>query len=97
MCYSLLFTEPMKQREITDSQTTKWTCVQALAGIEGKTAKKAENLLEGNGNKIPVVCTPSGGEQSVRLLLNAGWYEQLPDEKLIQAIEQARKEDTREF
>jgi hypothetical protein len=48
----------MKQREITDSQTTVWTCVQALAGIDGETAEKATKELEANGNKVAVVCTP---------------------------------------
>jgi hypothetical protein len=78
----------MRQKQISDEQNTVWTCVQALAGVEGKTADKAEKLMEANGGKVDVVCTPSGGSQSLRLKLPVNWNEQLSDEDLLKAIEE---------
>jgi hypothetical protein len=37
-----------------------------------------------------VVCTPSGGAQTVELELPAGWEEKLSDEELAGEIEKAR-------
>ena len=79
------------QREVTDAAQTKWTCVQAYAGL-GQSAA-AETILEqraADGRGVPVVCTPSGGAQSVRLELEADWASALSDDALVAAIEARR-------
>ena len=40
---------------------------------------------------MPVVCTPSGGEQSVRIELPKDWAETLSDDNLLKAIAKARR------
>ena len=68
-------------REVTVGET-KWSCVQAYAGVneDGAAAQAAQE-----GGKVTVVCTPAGGEQSVRLELATEW-ELLSDEELARAI-----------
>ena len=80
----------MIQREVTDIENTTWTCVQAYSGLEGKQGEKAAELAETNDGKIPVVCTPSGGAQSVRLELDSNWEKDLSDGELVQAIATAQ-------
>ena len=65
---------------------TKWSCVQAYAGLEEDSA--AAQVAQ-DGGKVTVVCTPSGGEQSVRLELDTDW-EQLSDQELAGAINAER-------
>lgn len=77
----------MKQREVIDGHNITWTCVQPLSGMEGKMAEKAEEMLKSESGTIPVVCTPSGGSQSVRLALGENWEEQVSDEELLAAIQ----------
>jgi hypothetical protein len=79
----------MKQREVTDKNNTAWTCVQAYASMSGDTADKAVELSESDEGTVPVVCTPSGGAQTVRLELEKDWFDALSDEELVQAIEAA--------
>lgn len=76
----------MKQREVTAADNTTWTCVQAYAALNGKAAEKATDLSENEEGLVPVVCTPSGGAQTVRLNLAKNWLEDLSDEELTQAI-----------
>jgi hypothetical protein len=76
----------MTQREITDSENTRWTCVQAFAGVKGKAAEQATELSESPEGTVPVVCTPSGGAQTVRLELPINWFEGLSDDQLSAAI-----------
>jgi hypothetical protein len=80
----------MIQREVSDKENTAWTCVQAYSGLEGKQGEKAAELAESKDGKVPVVCTPSGGAQTVRLELDSNWEEQLSDEELVQAIAAAQ-------
>jgi len=80
----------MTQREVTDTHHTTWTCVQAYAGLESKTAEKAAKLAETEEGTVSVVCTPSGGAQTVRLELNSNWLDDLTDEELLKAIAEAR-------
>lgn len=80
----------MKQREVADKENMKWTCVQAYAALEGKAAEKAAELSATNEGKVPVVCTPTGGAQSVRLNLDENWDEQLSEEQLLDAILKAK-------
>ncbi len=76
----------MRQREITDSDNTRWTCVQAFAGVKGKAAEQATQLSESAEGTVPVVCTPSGGAQTVRLELPVNWFDELSDDQLGAAI-----------
>ncbi|MBF2046945.1 MAG: hypothetical protein IGS54_06170 [Elainella sp. C42_A2020_010] len=51
------------EREVTDSEGITWTCIQALSGISDDAAQvKGEDAYW-------VVCTPSGGSASVRLMV----------------------------
>jgi len=80
----------MKQREVTDKENIKWTCVQAYSGSEGKIAEKAVELSEGNEGTVSVVCTPNGGAQTVRINLNKNWEDQLAEEDLLEAIKKQK-------
>ncbi|WP_119155283.1 hypothetical protein [Caldimonas tepidiphila] len=81
----------MKQREVQDDSNVRWTCVQALSSASGAAAEAAaERLADGDG-KVPVVCTPSGGETSVRVELPHGWEDALSDEELLEAISAAQR------
>ena len=80
----------MTQREVTDTHHTTWTCVQAYAGLEGKVAEKAAKLAETDEGLVPVVCTPSGGAQTVRVELKSNWYDDLSDDELQKAIAEAQ-------
>jgi hypothetical protein len=80
----------MIQREVQDSENVTWTCVQALSGLSGEAAAEAAERVESEEGKVPVVCTPSGGEQSVRVELQKGWEEQMSDEDLLATISKAR-------
>lgn len=80
----------MKQREVTDSHNTTWTCVQAYAGTDSSATAAATERSATDAGDVPVVCTPSGGAQTVRLELTKEWLDQLSDEELINAIAAAR-------
>ncbi|RAW00579.1 hypothetical protein [Pseudochryseolinea flava] len=77
----------MRSREVTDSNSTRWSCVQAFTGTNGKAAKEAVQLTENSENKVEVICTPSGGAQTVRLRLDPQWDVSVSDEALVSAIE----------
>ena len=77
----------MKQREITGKENIKWTCVQAYAGLDGKLSEETLELSENNDGTVTVVCTPSGGAQTVRLQLSRDWEQQLSDEDLAAQIQ----------
>ena len=80
----------MEQREVRDKEGLSWTCVQAYAGLEGKKGEKAAEIAETDDEQVPVVCTPSGGAQSVRLELPVDWLQQLSDEELLKQIKAAQ-------
>jgi hypothetical protein len=80
----------VKQREVQDEEGVRWTCVQALAGVESAVAEDAAELLESDDGTVPVVCTPSGGARSVRLELPREWVEQVADDELQRAIREAQ-------
>lgn len=80
----------MKQREVTDQHKTAWTCVQAYAGVESSAAAEATERSESAEGTVPVVCTPSGGAQTVRLELQKDWFDNLTDEELTKAIAEAQ-------
>ncbi|HEX5869797.1 MAG TPA: hypothetical protein VFY65_05270 [Longimicrobium sp.] len=74
-------------REVTDGEGTTWSCVEAYAGLaEDGTSDAAR--VEGT-DRYRVVCTPSGGAQTVELELPGGWTESMPDEELVREIEAA--------
>lgn len=76
----------MEQREVRDREGTTWTCVQAYAGLGGEEAEEAADMVEGADETVPVVCTPDGGAQTVRLQLSRNWRIELPDEELVEMI-----------
>jgi hypothetical protein len=83
----------MIQREVTDDEQLTWTCVQAYAGLgQTEVADAAAERVESDAGTVPVVCTPRGAAQSVRLELSADWGERLPDDELLSAIGRARAE-----
>jgi hypothetical protein len=75
----------MKQREVQDGDNTKWVCVEALSGIT-ETRKDIEAKTQDENGNVTVVCTPSGGAQTVRLQLSSDWTESISDEALLQEI-----------
>ncbi len=78
------------QREVNDGGGTTWTCVQAYAGLQAKEGGgEAAARAEGEDGRVEVVCTPSGGAQTVRLQLPGGWDESYSDEELLREIEAA--------
>ncbi|MCC3155949.1 hypothetical protein LJ737_01780 [Hymenobacter sp. 15J16-1T3B] len=80
----------MKQREVTDKHNTTWTCAQAYAAVESTATEQAVEKSETDEGNVPVVCTPSGGAQTVRLELPKDWFDNLPDDELAQAIQAAQ-------
>jgi hypothetical protein len=80
----------MKQREVQDPGNVTWTCVQAFSGLTGEAAAEAAEKIESDEGTVPVVCTPSGGEQSVRIELPKDWSDRMSDEELLKAIRTAR-------
>lgn len=78
----------MQQREVTDQHHTTWTCVQAYAGVDSAAATEATERSTSAEGTVTVVCTPSGGAQTVRLDLNQDWFDSLSDEELVAAIKE---------
>jgi hypothetical protein len=75
----------MKQREVQDQNKTNWVCVEALSGLADNSAEVSEKIQDKNGN-VPVVCTPSGGAQTVRINLASNWNDTLSDQELLDRI-----------
>lgn len=80
----------MKQREVQAQDNVIWTCVEALSGVESKTAEQAGSPVQNENGTVPVVCTPNGGEQSVRIQLPSQWLDSCSDDELLDAISKAR-------
>lgn len=77
-------------REVTDREGVTWACVQAYDGLTQKGENEDAARVEGGGDLFHVVCTPSGGAQTVRLQLRGDWEESLGDEELLREIEAAK-------
>jgi hypothetical protein len=75
----------MKQREVQAPDNTTWVCVQALSGVSTGQDQIENKIQDDNGN-VPIVCTPSGGAQTVRIQLPKDWLEATSDEKLLAEI-----------
>jgi predicted RNase H-like nuclease (RuvC/YqgF family) len=80
----------MIQREVTDQENIRWTCVQAFSATHEKALEKLESMAAKDNGKITVVCTPSGGAQTVRLELDKDWEHQISDEELVEAIKNSQ-------
>lgn len=70
----------MTTRTLRDSDGSEWTLTEAMVGTDAERDDEAT---------VPVVATPSGGEQSVRLALAPGWAE-ADDADLQAALDAAR-------
>jgi hypothetical protein len=81
----------MKQREVQDEDHNRWTCVQALAGVDGDAAAVAQAKADSSNGPVAVVCTPSGGAGTVRLELSSGWDTEMSDQALVAAIQGAAR------
>lgn len=78
-------------RDVTDAEQTRWSCVQAYAGMgESAAAEALEEKRAAEGRGVPVVCTPAGGAQSVRLELPRDWAERMSDDDLLARIAAGR-------
>lgn len=73
-------------RDIQDSEGTTWSCIQAYAGLSNNAEKREAARVEGESDLVEIVCTPSGGAQTVRLKLMPDWENQLSDEELLNEI-----------
>lgn len=79
----------MTQREVTDQKNTTWTCVQAYSSGFSNGSEVSPEVKNGNGT-VTVVCTPSGGAQTVRLELRLDWLETISDNDLAERITAAK-------
>jgi hypothetical protein len=80
----------MSEREVQDDNKVIWRCVRVFNGSNGEAATAAAEKSENNG-EVEVVCTPSGGEKTVRLKLQTNWEESLSDKDLITSINFAKE------
>ena len=76
-------------RDITDVDGITWTCIQAFAGLGNDPEKAEAARVEGSGDKVRVVCTPSGATRSVRIELPLDWETSMQDEQLLKVIREA--------
>ncbi|MCP2044863.1 hypothetical protein [Pontibacter sp. HSC-36F09] len=60
--------------------------MQAYGTLSKENAEKAAELTEDTNGEVTVVCTPSGGAQTVRLQLPKDWLEAVTDEELVDQI-----------
>jgi hypothetical protein len=62
------------------------SCIQAFSGL-GKDPEKTEAArVNGGADAFQVVCTPSGGAQSVRIELPGDWEQKISEEQLLDMI-----------
>lgn len=76
-----------QQREVKDTEGLNWVCVQSLATVE---SLKDTEVKNSKGGEVIVVCTPSGGAQTVRLQLPQNWFDELDDKTLLTQIQSSR-------
>jgi Cu/Ag efflux pump CusA len=80
----------MKQKEITDKNNVRWQCVEAFSLASSKETKKAAAQAGQEQDSVEVVCTPNGGEQTVRLQLQHGWTDSMTEQQLLDEIEKQK-------
>jgi hypothetical protein len=76
-------------REVTDEDGLTWSCIQAFAGLGKDPAKTDAARVDGAPDHVHVVCTPSGGARSVRVVLPTAWEEACDDAAILGAIRSA--------
>ncbi|MGE5658835.1 MAG: hypothetical protein ACM37W_19735 [Actinomycetota bacterium] len=75
------------ERVVNDSNGITWTCIQAFTGLSDQPEDREAAQVKGEEDAYWVVCTPSGGAQSVRLKLPGNWETAYSDEALLHQIE----------
>ncbi|MBD1997576.1 hypothetical protein H6G00_13225 [Leptolyngbya sp. FACHB-541] len=78
------------ERVVSDQNGITWTCIQAFTGLSDQAEHKDAAQVKGEEDAYWVVCTPSGGAQSVRLKLSGDWESAYSDEALLHEIEQSQ-------
>lgn len=79
------------QREVTDRDSTTWSCAQAHAGLTDELASaRAAQRASDHAGAVTVVCTPSGRAKSVHIEVPPQWHEQMSDAELLAAIDSRR-------
>ena len=73
-------------REVTDADGTTWSCVPAYSGLSADGEVPDAARVEGTEDRYWLVCTPSGGAQSVRVEVPADWDTAVSDEALLALI-----------
>jgi hypothetical protein len=74
-------------REVMNPDGITWTCIQAFSGL-GKDPDRMEAArVDGEADGFQVVCTPSGGAQSVRIELLGDWEQAISEELLLDMIQ----------
>lgn len=75
------------ERTVSDRDGNTWSCVEAFTGLSDQESQHSEAAqVKGQEDTYWVVCTPSGGAQSVRLKLSGDWRNAYSDEALLQEI-----------
>lgn len=74
------------EREVKDADGITWSCVQAFSGLSENSQAQDAAEVKGEPDTYWVVCTPSGGTQSVRLKLKGDWEKEYSDEALLKEI-----------
>lgn len=74
------------ERVVSDGDGITWTCIQAFTGLSDQKEHQEAAQVKGQDDTYWVVCTPSGGAQSVRLKLSGDWETAYLDEELLRAI-----------
>lgn len=74
------------EREVKDSDGITWSCIQAFSGLSDNSEAQDAAEVKGEPDTYWVVCTPSGGAQSVRLKLKGDWEKEYSDEALLKEI-----------
>jgi hypothetical protein len=73
-------------REVTAPDGTTWSCVAPYGGLSDGDAMPEAARVDGTTDRYHVVCTPSGGAQSVRIEVGADWESAMSDDALLAAI-----------
>lgn len=79
-------------REVIDSEGITWSCIQAYSGLSENSENNEAAKVNGTEDTYHVVCTPSGGAQSVRLKLQGDWENDYSDDDLLQEIQTQQAE-----
>ncbi|MEP0869801.1 hypothetical protein NDA01_08300 [Trichocoleus desertorum AS-A10] len=81
-------------KEVTDAEGITWSCIQAYAGLSQTAENQEAAKVNEDKDTYRVVCTPSGGAQSVRLELQGDWESSYSDDQLLQEIAKQRQTES---